>query len=161
MPLKDFLSKNLPVKRDQEVNPFWGLQRDMNRLFENFFDEFRISPFSERGLSTFPKVNIKETDKQIKISAELPGLEAKDIDISISDNVLTLRGQKSEESESKDENYYLVERSFGSFNRTINLPAEVDSDKVRAEFKNGVLDIVLTKKPDSQQKTKKIEIKTN
>jgi len=97
----------------------------------------------------------------VKISAELPGLEAKDIDISISDDVLTLRGQKREESESKGENYYQMERSFGSFHRSINLPAEVDSDKVKAEFKNGVLDISLTKKPESQQKTKKIEIKTN
>ena len=109
---------------------------------------------------SFPRIDVKETKKQVLVSAELPGLEAKDLDIRVADNVLTLRGEKKEESKHEGENYYHTECVYGSFNRSISLPGEVESDNVKAEFKNGVLKISMTKKPEEQRKVKKIDIKT-
>jgi HSP20 family protein len=158
MAFKELLSKNLPQRRSSEANPILRLQENMNRMFNNFFDSADLAPFKEDGLGSFPKIDIKETSKAVMITAELPGLDAKDIDISISDDVLTLRGEKNMESESKEENYYRMERSYGSFHRTIPLPMEVESENVNAEFKNGVLKVTVTKKPEAQRKAKKIEI---
>ena len=159
MAIKEFLSKNLPVKRKENVNPFLSLQQEMNSIF-NRFSENILSPFREDAWSTFPKVNIKESKNKVEVSAELPGLDKKDIEINIKDNVLTLRGEKRLENETKEENYYRMERSYGAFNRTISLPSEVQTDKTDAKFKNGILTISVPKKPESEQKLKKIEIKT-
>jgi HSP20 family protein len=161
MVLKDFLSKNLPVKRDDEGHPMLRLQSEMNRIFDRFFDDLRVSRFSDRKFSGFPSVDIKETKKEVQVSAELPGLDSKDIDIQVSDNVLILQGEKTQELKKESENYYHMERSYGSFNRKIALPCEVDSENVKAEFKNGILNIKMQKKPEAQQKAKKIEIKTS
>jgi len=159
MVLKDFLTKNLLVKHNEESHPLMRLQRDMNRIFDRFFDDFRPSVFDAGALSSFPKVDIKETKKEIQVTAELPGMEANDIDISISDDVLTLRGEKSQESKSEGEDYYHMERAYGLFHRSVALPNEVESDNVKAEFKNGVLKLLMPKKPAAQRKAKKIEIK--
>ncbi len=160
MAIKDFFSKNLPVSRDGVNQPFLNLQQEMNRMFSKFYDDFHWSPFQERNLSLFPKVDIKETKSAVTVSAELPGLDAKDIDISVSDDRLTLRGEKGQEKESKEENYYRMERSYGSFHRSITLPAEVESENIEATFKNGVLTISIPKRPEGQRKTKKIKINT-
>ena len=158
MAIKEFLSKNLPVLRKEDSNPFLSLQQEMNSMFSRFSNNF-LAPFRDDPWSTFPKVNVKESKRDIEVSAELPGLDQKDIEISISDNVLTLRGEKRLESETKEDNYYRIERSYGSFNRSVMLPSEVIPDKTDAKFKNGVLTIKVPKKPESEQKTKKIEIK--
>lgn len=160
MAIKEFFSKNLPMRRSDESNPFLSLQQEMNRIFDRFSDNF-ISPFRERTLSTFPKVNVKESEKSIEVTAELPGLDAKDIDISVSDNVLTLKGEKRMEKETKEDDYYRMERSYGSFNRNIMLPSEVDANKTDAQYKNGILTITVLKKPEAQRKSKKIEIKSS
>ena len=160
MVFKDLLSKNLPVKRDDKRHPLARLQGDMNMVFDRFFNDFRLSPFKDRDLTTLPKVDIKETKKEVLVSAELPGLEAKDLDISITDDVLTLRGEKRQESKREEENYFHMECAYGAFNRSIPLPSEVESNNVKAEFKNGILKIALTKKPEEQRKAKKIEIKS-
>ena len=159
MAIKEFLSKKLPVKRKEIANPFLGLQQEMNSIFNRFSDNF-LAPFREDSWSTFPKVNVKEYKRTIEVTAELPGIDKKDIEISVSDNVLTLRGEKRQENETKENNYYRMERSYGSFNRNVTLPSEVIADKTDAKFKNGVLTITVPKKPDSEQKSKKIEIKT-
>ena len=158
MVFRDLLSKNLPVKRVKNGHPLTRLQGEMNRVFDRFFDDFRLSPFQDRDLTTLPKVDIKETKKEVVVSAELPGLETKDLDISITDDVLTLRGEKRQESKREEENYFHMECSYGAFNRSIPLPAEVESDNVKSEFKNGILKIALTKKPEEKRKAKKIEI---
>jgi len=160
MAFKELLHKNVPQRRQTENNPLWHLQENMNRMFDNFFDSMNLRSFNEAGLESFPKVDIRETDKAVMITAELPGLDAKDIDISLADDVLTLRGEKNMENESKEENYYRMERSYGSFNRAIPLPMEVESGNVNAEFKNGVLKITVAKKPEARRKAKKIEIKS-
>ena len=161
MVFKDFISKNLPMRRENDKHPLARLQHDMNQVFDRFFGDFRISPFQDRDFMSFPKVDIKENKKEVLVSAELPGMEVDDIDISLNDNVLTLRGEKKQESKDERENYYHMECSYGSFNRNIVLPGDVESDNVKAEFKNGILKVSMTKKPEDQQKAKRIEIKTN
>ncbi|MFO7890594.1 MAG: Hsp20/alpha crystallin family protein [bacterium] len=160
MKIKDIVPSKIrsPLKRSEEDNPFLTLRKEMNRLFDSFFDDSSISPFREGWGRTFPQINIKENDKQIEVSAELPGIDQKDADISIYNNVLTIQGEKKQEKEDKEGEYYHRECTYGSFHRDIALPDEVDEDKVKADFKNGILKIILPKKEEAQRKTKKIEI---
>jgi HSP20 family protein len=107
-----------------------------------------------------PAIDMSEDDKAYKISAELPGLDAKDVDVSVSGGTLVLKGEKRQEKEEKDKNYYFSERAYGSFQRAFELPASVDRDKVSADFSKGVLTITLPKTPDAQKQQKKIEVKS-
>ena len=100
---------------------------------------------------------MSEDEKAYKISAELPGLDAKDVDVSVSGNMLVLKGEKHQE---KDKNYYFSERAYGSFQRAFELPASVDRDKISADVSKGVLTITLPKTPDAQKQQKKIEVKS-
>jgi HSP20 family protein len=133
-----------------EDDPFYAFRREMDQVFDNFFGRgFGLTPFSGNFMEGFgefnPRVDVTETDQEVRITAELPGLEEKDIDVSLSNDILTLKGEKKSEQEDKRENYYRMERSYGSFQRSIQLPQEVDGDKVEATFKNGVLQITLPK----------------
>ncbi|MGB8398393.1 Hsp20/alpha crystallin family protein [Bradyrhizobium sp.] len=138
----------------REANPFSFLQQEIDRLFEGF----------SRGFPAFtapaaiPSMDISETDKVIEIAAELPGLEKKDVVLNIADNVLTIRGEKKSEREEKEKNYHLVERSFGSFSRTVELPTGVKPEDISAEIANGVLKVTV-QKPAPRQ-SKQIDIKT-
>jgi HSP20 family protein len=162
MVLKDFISRNLPAKRDKNESHLMArLQNEMNRIFDRFFDDFRLMPFSQNKFYSYPSVDVKETKKEVQVTAELPGLDVKDIDIHVNGNTLTLRGEKTEELKKESENYYHMERKYGSFHRNISLPSEVDSENVKANYRDGVLSINLVKKPEDQQKVKKIEIKTS
>ena len=119
----------------------------------------RWDPFREMDTmkeSWSPSVDIFETESEVVIKAELPGMEAKDIEIKLENNVLMLRGDRRFEKETKNENYHRVERSYGNFTRSFSLPAFVDDSKVHAEYKNGLLRIVLPKK--EQAKSKEIKI---
>jgi HSP20 family protein len=152
------IKKSVPVKREER--DIFSLFRDeMNRLFDNFFRGFEIEPFETR-LGTFsPSVNVVEDEKEIRVSAELPGINEKDIDVSLSRDSLTIRGEKKEEKEDKGKNYYRMERSYGSFTRTIPLPTEIDTDKVKAQFKKGILTVTLPKTAKAIKETKKIPVK--
>jgi HSP20 family protein len=147
-----------------EANPFGSLQREVDRLFEEF----------SRGLPMFatpammnivPSVDVAETDKEIEITAELPGLERNDVDISLEDDVLTIRGEKKTESVqdnkkdkgSDNKNYHLSERSYGMFYRVLQLPPGIDPSTVKATMSNGVLKIAIPKPARTQ--AKKIEVK--
>jgi HSP20 family protein len=103
-----------------------------------------------------PSVDIFENDNEIVIKAELPGMAAKDIDIKLENNVLMLRGERRFEKEAKEENYHRIEREYGSFSRSFSLPVAVDNDKVTAEYKDGVLRVVLSKKEEIKSKPIKI-----
>ena len=105
-----------------------------------------------------PALNLAETNNEIVLKAEVPGMDPKDIDISLSDGTLTIKGEKKQEKEEKEEGYHLVERSYGSFTRTIELPREVQSDKINASYKNGVLKIVLPKSEKAKKKEVKIKV---
>jgi len=152
----------LDVRREWEY-PFGAFQREMNKLFDDFFGGFDLSPWApvEKRLSTpfTPHIDVSETDKEIKVSAELPGMDEKDIDVSLTRDTLTIKGEKKQEAEDKGEGYYRMERSYGSFTRSIPLPIEVDTDKVQATFKKGVLEITLPKTARAIQETKKIPVK--
>jgi len=155
------LKSLIPVGRDRNVarrewNPFTSLQREIDRLFDDF----------ARGVPTFgtlgtpelvPSIDVTETDKEIEITAELPGLEEKDVQINVADNVLTIRGEKKAEKEQKDNDYRLVERSYGSFARALELPAGVDPDAIKASIAKGVLRVIVPKPAPAQ--VKKVEIK--
>ena len=106
-----------------------------------------------------PQVDVTETEKDMKVCAEIPGVEAKDIDVSVEDGMLRIRGEKKYEREENEKGQYRMERSYGSFERAIPLPVEVDEAKAKAEFKNGVLRLTLPKRPGAQSRRKKIPVK--
>lgn len=135
---------NLPV--------YSSLQDEMNMTLDNFFR--RDTSF---GMGWSPDIDIVETDSDIIVKAEIPGVDPKDIDISIMGNILTIKGEKKEEKENKGKSYYRVERSYGSFIRTIDLPSHVKTDKVEAKDHHGVLEIILPKVEKSR--AKKITVK--
>lgn len=136
----------------------------MNRMFDEFFERpFGLSPFFGETTSMggfAPRLDISETDKEITISAELPGLEPEDINISLARGALTIIGEKRAEKEEKGKRFYRVERSYGSFHRSIALPDEVEDNKIDATFKRGVLKVILPKTQTAQDKNKRISIKT-
>lgn len=156
--LVPFGKKDVPVKREDE-HPFSLLRREMDSLFDNFFRGFDVEPFESRMGAFSPKVDVTENEKEIKISAELPGMDEKDIDVSLQKDMLTIKGEKKEEKEDKGKDYYRMERSYGSFSRTIPLSVEVETDKVEAKFKKGVLSITLPKTAKAVAETKKIAVK--
>lgn len=161
MAIKDmvpFGRKSVAARREQE-NPFALLRREMDSLFDNFFKGFELEPFESRTGAFSPKVDVTENEKEIRISAELPGMDEKDIDVSLQKDMLTIKGEKKEEKEDKGKDYYRMERSYGSFSRSILLPVEVETDKVEARFKKGVLSITLPKTAKAVAETKKIAVK--
>ena len=136
-----------------EVGSF---RREMDRAFDRFFEGWPFRLSAEEG-TWAPSVDVSETAKEVIVKAELPGMDAKEIDVSVRGEILTLRGERKQEKEEKGENFHRVERSYGSFSRSLQLPAEVDSGKVDATYKNGVLKITMPKTKEAS--TKKIEIK--
>jgi HSP20 family protein len=157
--------KKVPVKRESLADPFQAMQHDMDRFFGDFFGgDFGLSSWSGFGesLGAFsPQVDVKETDQEIKVLAELPGLDEKEVEVSLSRDMLTISGEKKQETEDKGENYYRMECSYGSFKRSIPLTTEVEADKVEARFKNGVLTVTLPKTSEAQRQTKRITVKTS
>jgi HSP20 family protein len=150
--------KSVPVKRE-EYHPFSLLRQEMNTLFDNFLSGFELEPFKGRFGAFSPSIDVKESEKDISVTAELPGIDDKDIDVSLTRDSLTLKGEKKEEKEEKGKDFYRMERSFGTFTRTIPLPSEIDTDKVKAEFKKGVLTVTLPKTAKAIKEKKKISVK--
>jgi HSP20 family protein len=153
------LKSLIPIGRDRSVapNPFVSLQREIDRLFDDFTRGFPTLPDTGPA-ALMPSMDVTKTDKEIEITAELPGLEEKDVQINLSDNLLTIRGEKKAEKEQKDKNYRLVERSYGSFERTLELPEGVNPDAIKANISKGVLKVTVPKPAPAQ--TKKIEVKS-
>jgi HSP20 family protein len=153
------LKSLIPVNRDRTVagssNPFMSLQREIDRLFDDFTSGFPT--FGNGKANLLPNMDVTETDKEIEITAELPGLEEKDVQINVADNLLTIRGEKKSEKEEKEKNYRLVERSYGSFERTLELPDGVNADAIKANIAKGVLKVTVPKPAPAQ--AKKIEVK--
>lgn len=133
------------------------MQDQMNKLFEDFLGRRATG----EGIWS-PYVDISETEDDIRVKAELPGVKKDDISISVSDNnILTLKGEKKREEEVKEENYYRVERSYGSFNRKVELPSEVKADEVDATYEDGILTISLPKKEEVKPKEIEIKVKSS
>jgi HSP20 family protein len=143
----------------REVAPFRDferMRRNMDRLWDSFFER-GVRGADEDG-EWLPYLDVAETKDEIVVKAEVPGMDAKDIDISLSDGLLTIKGEKKQEREEKKENYHLVERSYGAFTRSIRLPKEVQSDKISASYKNGVLKVTLPKSEEAKKKEIKIKV---
>ncbi|TPK07034.1 Hsp20/alpha crystallin family protein [Mesorhizobium sp. B2-5-9] len=150
------------VFRDSERDPFLSLHREVNRLFDDVFRGFGSKHPSFNTPSAFsggwPSVEISDSEKEIKVIAEIPGLEEKDIEVLLDDGVLTLKGEKHSETEDKDRQF--SERFYGHFERRIPLGYEVKDDKVDARFSNGVLTVTLPKSERAQSQVKRIAIKS-
>lgn len=164
--------KRLPAKTENApgaypMYPFAGLREEMNRVFDNFFGDSFLSPFG-RGIATptgsgrsamiAPRVDVKETEKAIVISAELPGIDQKDVELTFRDGVLTLKGEKKYEKNQEDENVHVMERSYGSFQRSFQVPDAVNAEKIEASFDKGVLTVTLPRKPETVMQEKRIKI---
>jgi len=149
----------MTLRRSEEINPFLTLHREMNRVFDDVLRSFDATPFGSGGLlngaMAWPHIEVSETDKELKVNAELPGLEEKDVEVELANGVLAIRGEKKTETE--DNERLFSERYYGRFERRIPIN-EVDQDKVAASFKNGVLTVTLPKSPDAQQNVKRIAI---
>lgn len=152
--------KDVPVRR-AERDPFYRLWGEMDRMFEDASRGLMSWRGEAGGLGAFqPSVDLKETDDAIEVTAELPGMSEEDLDLSLADNVLTLKGEKKEETVREKDGVHYTERSYGSFHRQIPLPAEVDPDAVEADVKNGVLHVKLPKSPEAKEQVKRIAVKT-
>jgi HSP20 family protein len=138
------------------------LTRELDRMFEDFFGGRSFWPFSlepSRSSAFVPSVDVQESDKEIRVLADLPGLDEKDVQVDLTDEGLSIRGEKKSEHKESDGGYSRWERSYGSFERFIPLPGSVEGNKVVAEFKNGVLTVTLPKPPEAQSSHRRIEVK--
>jgi len=146
-----------PFKELTPFRDFERMRRDMDRLWGSFF-EGSLKKGTDGEAQWLPSLDISETSNDLVVKAELPGMDPKDIDISLNDGMLTIKGERKQEKEEKEENYHLIERSYGSFCRSVKLPKEVKHDKVKASFRNGVLKIVLPKSEESKKKEVKVKV---
>jgi len=145
-------------------NPLVRLQSEIDKLFENFFQGFPLSPFrtEDHGLLggfILPHVDIGESKKAYIIKVEVPGVDEKYIDLTFADGTLLIRGEKRDEKEDRDQQFHRIERSYGAFQRMISIPADADEDKIDAKFKNGILTITIAKNPGAKPPVRKISIK--
>ena len=146
------------TKRQDPDQGFDSFRNEISRVFDNFFSVGPSTLFENEWL---PSINVDEYEKTILVRAEIPGIEEKDLEVTLQNNILTISGEKREEKEekSKDKKTVISERKFGSFSRTITLPESIRSDKVNAKFKNGVLTIELPKDEAKEPKKVKINVK--
>jgi HSP20 family protein len=147
------------------TDPVGTLRSEMDRLFDTFLGgalptfPSLFGPGVGRGATLMPRMDVRETDKEIIIEAELPGLEEKDISLTLQNGILTVGGEKKSRYDEEKENYRVMERSYGSFQRSLRVPDTVDEDKVAAHFENGILKVTLPKRPELVGSPRKIEIK--
>jgi len=148
--------------RQEPFDPFYTLHREMNRLFDDVFRGFgplgRVGSPLREGQLGWPRIELSETDKTVTVSAELPGLSEKDVQVEIANGILSIRGEKK--AERSDESKFVSERYYGSFERQIPLEG-VEEDKAQADFKNGVLTVTLPKSEPSSRNVRRIAINTN
>ncbi len=156
--------------RPAEWRPFADLRRQIDRLFDDFQwgswptlgrTVFDMEPFwrGEVSWGKAPAVDVAERDNGYEVTAELPGMDASNVEVKFADGVLSIKGEKKEEKEEKKKDYVMSERRFGSFQRSFRLPDGIDPDKIAAEFKNGILTVTLPKTAEAQKSEKKITIK--
>ncbi|HEX2930388.1 MAG TPA: Hsp20/alpha crystallin family protein [Candidatus Binatia bacterium] len=160
-------AKQKETKAVAPRRPFMDLtrwERDMDRMMEDFFGR-RMRPwwperwFKGEGLDVrVPTVDVYEEKDDIVVKAELPGMDKENIEVNLTDHTLTIKGEKKKEEEVKQENYYRSERSYGTFFRTVELPKDVHADKVKASFKNGILEVRMPKTEEAKAKEIKVKV---
>lgn len=141
---------------DSSITQF---KKEVDALFNNFFGGGWPPASLELPKGFVPAFDVKETEDEVLVSAELPGVQASDIEVNLSGNTLVIRGEKKEEKEEKNENRHTFERSYGSFTRSLTLPCDVVQDQVEANFRNGVLELKLPKAQHEKKTIRKIEVK--
>jgi HSP20 family protein len=169
----------LPIKTETRTpaggpapwTPFETLRREIDRIFDSFHLGARDFPFGRRafeldlpwpreaGFALAPAVDVAQKDKEYEITAELPGMDEKDIEVKLANNTLTIKGEKREEKEEREKDYYVSERRYGSFVRSFQLPEGIDAGKIEATFAKGVLTVKLPKTAEAQKSEKTISIK--
>jgi HSP20 family protein len=135
-------------------DPFAQMRAEMDRLFVGFFG----TPVQSQAIQLTPSIDVRENEKEIAIDAELPGMNENDVQVVVRDGVLSLKGEKKSERDEKKDTYHLVERSYGSFERLFRLPESVNEEQIKADFNNGVLHVVIPKRPEAVKAEKKISI---
>jgi HSP20 family protein len=171
LPVKTEDAKSQQQGALQTWRPFDALRREVDRLFNSVEGGFLSSPFrrslfevepfwrGEPAWAAVPAVDIAEKDRAYEITAELPGIDEKNVEVTFASGMLSIKGEKHEEKEEKKKDYHLQERRYGSFERSFRVPEGVDTDKIEANFKKGVLKVVLPKTAEAQKAEKKIAIK--
>ena len=144
------------VSTRSQPDPFYTLHDQIDRLFDDFTRGFSMPALASNRSAGWPNIDVKEDDKRFCVEAELPGMDIKDVEVTLTDNVLTIRGEKRIEQEDSQRHY--SERYFGQFERRIPFGIEVDADAVKASFKNGVLKVEVNKAAQAQQRARRIEI---
>jgi HSP20 family protein len=150
------------VSRPRDV--FASMRDEMERVFDQFERGFPNWPSVFRrpnggGAVVVPELDVRENTNTITVEAELPGVDEKDVSVTVANGMLTIKGEKKQQKEEKTENYYLAERSYGAFERSLRLPDSIDDTKVEAKFDKGVLKVTAAKKPEAVKAERKIEIK--
>jgi HSP20 family protein len=154
--------------RSSGFDPFQSFRNEMDRMFDQLWRgfgfpaprrAFEAEPFWQREGASVPAVDVAEDEKAYHITAELPGLSDKDLEVNLSDDILTISGEKRDEREQREKNYHFSERRYGSFRRSFAVPQGIDRDKIEASFRNGVLALTLPKTQEAVQRQKKIEVK--
>jgi HSP20 family protein len=148
------------VSRVSEEHPLLSLRNNIDRMFDNFFRGFEVEPSGLAASMFNPNIDVADNGKEIRITVELPGMDENDIDLSVTRDTLTIRGEKKDEKEEKNASYHRMERVYGLFSRTIPLPLEVNVDAAKADYKKGVLTINIPKTEKALKETKKILVKT-
>ena len=142
-------------RREGHAHPLDLFRREMDQLLNDFFTGRQL--YDGNGIMSAPAVDVSETDNEVQVHVELPGVSPEEVTISAEEDTLIIKGEKKVERESEDKQWHVIERSYGTFSRVVPLPTPVDSAKAKASYKDGVLEIVLPKKPEKQ--ARKVEIK--
>jgi HSP20 family protein len=170
LPIKTEPAPTGQVTKAADWQPFEVLRHQVDRLFHDFQTGFLQTPLyrtlpdlesfwrRDLGFNVTPAIDIVEKDKAFEVTAELPGLDAKNIDLQLSDGLLTIKGEKQEDKEEKTKDRYVSERRYGSFRRSLQIPGSVDAEKIEANFKGGVLTVTLPKSPEAEKKQKTIPV---
>ncbi len=158
------VSKSAAMPATRSLDPLLQFRSEMGRLFDSFLNGGALPrglfdwQAASQDLPVVPQLELTESENGFRITAELPGLDAKDVEVTLDDGLLTLKGEKKSESSSDKDNVHVTERRYGSFLRQVRLPDSIDADKVKAGFDKGVLTIEVAKKPEAAKSAKKIEI---
>jgi HSP20 family protein len=159
MQIKDLIPWARREGEAKQDNPLVALQRDMNRAFESFWNRMD-RPFGLGFGDGTPRSDVVETEQGVEVTVELPGLEEKDIEVTLSDDALSVKAERQIERKDEKKGYYVSERSYGSIYRSIPLPPGVDSDRAEATFRNGVLTVRLPQRPEAKARVRKVEVKS-
>ena len=170
---KEQEGNTLPIRRQetrtQYADPFSQIRQEIDRVFDSAFSGFgfpsigfgrELTPAAQTDWLK-PTLDVGASDKEYTISVELPGVDEKDVQLELINDTLKIKGDKKQQKEEKEKNYYRMERSYGSFQRVLSLPEDADQDNIKAVYKNGIMNITIPRKAAPKTEVKQIEIKTN